>query len=99
VVIFETSLVPRWYIPRDDVLAELLPGTARTVCAYKGHPVYRSVRTPAALRENVAWTYEQPLRDALPVAGLVAFFDEQVEIEVDGERRRPPPSAWAGRRW
>jgi uncharacterized protein (DUF427 family) len=39
-VIFETGMGPRWYLPRTDVRAELLPGDAHTVCAYKGQASY-----------------------------------------------------------
>jgi uncharacterized protein (DUF427 family) len=99
VVIFETGLMPRWYFPPQDLRAELLPGTASTVCAYKGRPEYWSARTPAVLRENIAWSYVEPLHDALAVAGRIAFFDEHVDLDVDGERRPRPASPWAAPRW
>ena len=56
-------------------------------------------RTAAGLLENIAWTYREPLRDALPIAGLVAFFNERVEIEVDGERQPCPPTPWSRPGW
>jgi uncharacterized protein (DUF427 family) len=98
-VIFETGMGPRWYLPRTDVRAELLPGDAHTVCAYKGHASYWSVGTSAGLRENIAWTYLEPRRDALPVAGQVAFLDEHVDLEVDGEPQPHPRTLWAAPRW
>jgi uncharacterized protein (DUF427 family) len=98
-VIFETGMGPRWYLPHADVRAELLAGDAHTVCAYKGHASYWSVRTAAGLRENIAWTYLEPRRDALPVAGLVAFFDEHVDLEVGGVPQPRPQTLWSAPRW
>jgi uncharacterized protein (DUF427 family) len=99
-VIFETGLVPRWYFPREDVGAELVASHLQTACAYKGQARYWSVRTrDGALHENVAWTYDEPRRDAAPVAGLVAFFDEHVDLEVDGDRLQRPDSPWARPGW
>ena len=36
--------------------------------------------------ENIAWTYEDPRHDGLPVKGHLAFFSDRAVIEVDGER-------------
>jgi uncharacterized protein (DUF427 family) len=99
-VLYETSLVARWYMPREDVLAELVTSDVRTTCAYKGHASYWSVRTPAgALLENVAWTYRDPLHDAERVRDLVCFFNEHVDLDVDGERQERPRSPWSAPRW
>jgi uncharacterized protein (DUF427 family) len=98
-IVYETGLMPRWYLPREDVRAELQPGGAETVCAYKGHPVYWSVTTASGLYENVAWTYLDPLPGVAAIAGRVAFFDEHVDIEVDGRPRGRPRSPWAEPRW
>jgi hypothetical protein len=57
------------------------------------------LRARPRLRENVAWSYPEPLHDALAVAGLIAFFDEHVDLDVDGERRPRPASPWAAPRW
>ena len=89
--LFETGLPVRWYIPREDVLAELEPSDHRTVCAYKGFPVHFDV----AGEDAVAWTYPDPLHDGLPVKDLIAFYDERVDIEVDGELQERPATQWA----
>jgi uncharacterized protein (DUF427 family) len=91
VVLFETGLPPRWYIPREDVKAELESSDHRTTCAYKGHATHFSV----AGEEAVAWTYEEPLHDGQPVKGLVAFYDERVDIEIDGEPQGRPQTQWS----
>jgi len=90
-VLFETGLPPRWYIPRDDLRAELIPSEYRTVCAYKGRASHWSV----AGEEAVAWSYEDPFHEALPVRGLVAFYDERVDLELDGELRERPRTQWS----
>ena len=90
-VLFETGLPPRWYIPRADVRAELEPSDHRTTCAYKGHATHFAV----AGEDAVAWSYEDPLLDALPVKDLVAFYDERVDIELDGEPQERPRTEWS----
>jgi uncharacterized protein (DUF427 family) len=91
VLLFETSLPTRFYLPREDVVAELRPSAKRTTCAYKGHASYWSVDAA----EDLAWTYEDPLPEAAPVTGLVAFFDELVDVVLDGERRERPRTHFA----
>jgi uncharacterized protein (DUF427 family) len=97
--IFETAMGPRWYFPRQDIRVELLDGDAHTVCAYKGHATYWSVRLPSGLHENIAWTYLEPRHDALAVGGRVAFFDEQVDLEVDGQPQPRSRTPWSIPRW
>jgi uncharacterized protein (DUF427 family) len=94
-VLFETSLPPRWYLPPEDVVAELEPSDLRTTCAYKGHARYHSV----AGAENLFWHYDEPRHDALPVKGLLAFFNEQVDLELDGELQPRPGGPWAQPGW
>ena len=98
-VLFETGLPPRWYFPREDVRAELIPTDLWTVCAYKGYADYFSVRAGGELHENVAWIYREPLHDAAAVRDYVAFFNERVEIEVDGEIQESLATAWSAPGW
>jgi uncharacterized protein (DUF427 family) len=89
--LFETGLPVRWYLPREDVSAELEPSNHRTICAYKGHATHFDVAAESA----IAWTYEDPLHDGLPVRGLVAFYNERVDLEVDGEPQERPRTQWS----
>jgi uncharacterized protein (DUF427 family) len=84
-LLFETSLPTRFYIPREDVVADLAPSERRTICAYKGEAGYFSVDGL-----DLVWTYEEPLLDALPIKGLLCFFDELVDVTVDGRKRARP---------
>lgn len=92
VALFETNLPTRWYIPRDDVSAELVRNdTHRTTCAYKGHATHYDV----AGEKAIAWSYELPLNDALPVRNMIAFYNERTDIEVDGELEERPRTQWS----
>lgn len=90
-LLYETGLPVRCYLPPEDVrLDRLQPSETRSTCAYKGHASHL-----AHAGTDVAWTYPEPLFDAPPVAGLIAFYDERVDITVDGERRGRPRTEWA----
>lgn len=95
--LFETSLPVRTYVRREDVRLDLLlPSETRTACAYKGQTTsYWAVERADGRRVDVAWSYEHPLPDAVEVTGLVAFFDERVDVVVDGERRERPITPWS----
>jgi uncharacterized protein (DUF427 family) len=89
----ETQLPMRFYLPREDVRVELHPSSLRTYCPYKGEASYWSVDVGGLRRESLGWTYEQPLPDAVAISGLVAFWDEQVDVFLDGELRARPGGA------
>jgi uncharacterized protein (DUF427 family) len=92
VALFETGLPTRWYIPRDDVSAELTRNDGhRTTCAYKGHATHWD----AAGEEAIAWSYELPLNDAVPVRSMIAFYNERADIEIDGEPQDRPRTQWS----
>jgi uncharacterized protein (DUF427 family) len=92
VLLFETGLPVRHYLPRDDVRMDLLtPSEKRTTCAYKGHASYFS----APSDPDIAWTYEEPLPDAEQIRGLIAFFGEHSDIAVDGQLLDRPRTEWS----
>ena len=82
-LLFETGIHTRFYLPREDVHGELVPSERRSYCPYKGEASYFSL----GRHTDVAWSYEHPLPDGPLVDGLVAFFDERVEVVLDGVRR------------
>jgi uncharacterized protein (DUF427 family) len=90
-LLFETLLPVRFYLPREDVAVRLEPSDTVTYCAYKGRASYYSV--PDGPRD-VAWTYHEPLHDAEPVRDRICFFDEHLDVIVDGERRERPVTPW-----
>lgn len=84
----ETGLRPRTYLPKSDVRMDLLEATDRTTtCPHKGAARYWSVRAGGVVHENVAWCYEHPIPEAGPIAGLIAFYDERVDVFVEEKGR------------
>jgi uncharacterized protein (DUF427 family) len=92
--VFETNLPLRFYLPRGDLQVEPRPSARRTVCAYKGEASYWSFEL-GGKSADVAWTYPDPLPDARALTGLVAFYDELVDVILDGERRERPDTPFA----
>jgi uncharacterized protein (DUF427 family) len=95
-LLFETSLPVRAYFRREDVRMELLrPSPTRSRCAYKGEAIYFSVEGAGPEGEDVAWCYEDPLPEVGLIVGRLAFFDERVDVLLDGVRRERPVTAWS----
>ena len=100
-LLFETGLPVRFYLPPEDVRLDLLsPSVTRTTCAYKGIASYwaapdTTATDTADVPTDVAWTYSDPLPDAAPVTHMICFFDERVDIVVDGERSDRPLTPWS----
>jgi uncharacterized protein (DUF427 family) len=92
VLVFETGLPTRYYVPRTALnLAVLEPSRTVTQCPYKGTTsAYWSVRVGTQLHRDLAWSYAFPTRQLLPIAGLVAFYNEKTDITVDGRRLERP---------
>ena len=67
---------------------------SRTGCAYKGYASYWSVGD----EEDVVWTYRDPRPEVERIRDYVAFFNERVDIEVDGELEERPVTQWSPRR-
>jgi uncharacterized protein (DUF427 family) len=86
VLVFETMLMTRFYLPREDVLASLTISPTATACAYKGRATHYTV----VGRKDLAWSYLEPLPEVARLAGLVAFYDEKVDVTVDGVLRDKP---------
>jgi uncharacterized protein (DUF427 family) len=96
-ILFETGLIPRLYLPMTDVrLDVLVPSDTVTHCPYKGAATYWSVEVGGTRHEDLAWCYRAPLPESQKVAGLVAFYDEKIDLILDGvpqERPRTPFAA------
>lgn len=94
VLLAETGLPTRYYIPRQDVRTDLLRPTAtRTRCPFKGQASYWSVQADGELHEDLVWSYETPIPEAAGITGLMCFYNERVEITVDGQRQPPRKAA------
>jgi uncharacterized protein (DUF427 family) len=95
-ILFETGLPPRYYLPAEDVRTELLvPSSTQTRCAYKGVASHWSVRVEERLVEDLVWSYPEPLLEVEPIRGLFCFYQERVDLEVDGELQTRPRTQWS----
>jgi uncharacterized protein (DUF427 family) len=78
VLLFETGLPPRAYVPRTDVRVPIEPGDKRTICPYKGEARYWNVGGVA----DAALSHESPRPEATGIAGHLAFDPERVDVQI-----------------
>src|SRR5215204_5360797 len=87
-ILFETGLPPRYYISPEDVRDDLLlPSDKETQCPYKGTASYHSVKVGDETAEDLVWYYPQPIAAAEGIRDRLSFFNEKVDLEVDGEEQ------------
>lgn len=90
-LLFETGLPARYYLPPGDVDRSRMVQTPHsTRCPYKGEAQYWSFRLGSQTYENLLWAYPHPLPGVEGIAGLLSFYNEAVDIVVDGERQERP---------
>ena len=92
VLVFETGLPTRYYINRTEVDFEhLVASDTVTSCPYKGTTSgYWSVDLHGQMQPDLAWSYDFPTRDLAPIAGLIAFYNEKVDVNLDDRRLQRP---------
>jgi uncharacterized protein (DUF427 family) len=96
VMLFETFLPTRYYLPPEDVRMDLLERTdTQTACAYKGFASYWSATLNGTVVPDVAWSYEDPHNYAEAVRGMICFFNERVDLTIDGEPIERPRTPWS----
>ena len=93
-LLFEKGLPTRIYLPVEDVdLALLEPVRLTSTCPYKGEADrYWRLRTGG---EEIAWSYSAPFHQVSAITGLIAFYNERVELRIDGAPFLDTPSTWA----
>jgi uncharacterized protein (DUF427 family) len=90
-LLFETGLPTRFYLPQTDVRLDLLePSHSATSCPYKGTAAYWSATIADRHEPDIAWIYRTPLPESQKIAGLVCFYNERVDLYVDGELQEKP---------
>ncbi len=94
----ETSHPPVYYVPREDVAAELLErGRGGSWCEWKGAATYWDAVVDGHRTAGVAWSYEDPSAGYEHLRSAVAFYPGRVDRAlVDGERVRPQPGSFYG---
>jgi uncharacterized protein (DUF427 family) len=95
-LLFETYLPTRYYIPAPDVNMDyLLPSNTRSACPYKGWANYWSIKVGDKLLTDVVWSYPEPIPENPKIKGLFAFFNEKVDVVVDGVLQERPRTPWS----
>ena len=92
ILLFETGLPTRYYFDRTDVSFDHLePSHTQSVCPYKGITSgYWSARIGNTVQSDIAWTYDYPMRQVASIAGLIAFYNEKLDIVLDGDKLPRP---------
>jgi uncharacterized protein (DUF427 family) len=91
-MLFETGLPVRYYLPREDVRMDLLePSDRHSLCAYKGRASYYSL----AGDDDAVWFYPDPLPESIAIKDHLSFWNERADIEVDGELLERPVTKWS----
>jgi uncharacterized protein (DUF427 family) len=94
--LYETGLPVRYYLPTEDVRTDLLERSdTLTRCAYKGEALHWSARLGDRLVPDVAWTYEDPRPEVAPIRGRICFYNERVDLDVDGAAAERPQTPWS----
>ena len=95
-LLFETGLPTRYYLPPQDVRMDLLERSETvTQCPYKGVATHWTVRLGDQRFTDYAWSYPFPIPEIPKIEGLIAFYNERVDaLIVDGERVLRPQSRW-----
>ena len=96
VILFETGLPPRYYLPLSDIRTDLLtPSATQTHCPYKGTATYWSVDTGHGTHPDLAWAYRAPLPESQKIAGLACFYNEKTDVYLDEELQERPRTHFA----
>jgi uncharacterized protein (DUF427 family) len=96
VLLFETYLPTRYYLPFADVRSEfLVPSDTVSVCPYKGVARYWSVRAGDVVVPDAAWSYPDPIAEIPKIRDLVCFFTERLDLFVDGVPQARTVSPWS----
>lgn len=95
-LLFETFLPTRYYLPFEDVRTDLLTASDTfTICPYKGQARYWSIRIGDTLVPDAAWSYPDPIPENPKIRDLLCFFNEKVDLVVDGVPLERPWSPWS----
>jgi uncharacterized protein (DUF427 family) len=90
-MLIESHMPTRYYLPITDIRVDLLrPSAAVTHCPYKGAATYWSIEVNGVTYDDVIWCYRTPLPESQKVAGLACFYNERVDLYVDGVLQERP---------
>ena len=96
IFLFETGLPTRYYLPKTDVLMDLLEDSdLNTDCPYKGTASYYHVTIEGEHHENIVWWYPSPVAESARIVGYVSFYNEKVDISIDGVPEGRPKTVFS----
>ena len=97
IFLFETGMPARYYIPRQDIRADMLMSSEKkTRCPYKGVAHYHSVKVAGTVFEDIVWTYPEPVAECPKIKDLLCFFNEKVDsIAIDGKVIAKQKTNWS----
>lgn len=94
--LLETGLPTRYYLPVSAVDQGVLrDSNLLTRCPYKGDAEYYHVVVDEVEMENLVWYYRLPTHESAAIAGLVCFYNEKVDIVLDGKLLDRPKTHFA----
>jgi uncharacterized protein (DUF427 family) len=95
-LLFETHLPLRYYLPFEDVRTDLfVPSDVITRCPYKGTARFWSVAVGETVVPDAAWSYPEPIPENPKIRDLVCFYNERVDLVVDGVPQPRPETPWS----
>ena len=95
--VLETHHAPTYYLPPEDVAAELIPCPGLTFCEWKGRAEYFDVRAGAGRARRAAWRYPRPSPRFRALANHLSFYAGEMDAcEVGGVRVLPQPGDFYG---
>ena len=95
-LLFETNLPTRYYIPAEDVnMAYLTASDSHTQCPYKGTASYWHVTIGDKAYSDLVWYYPDPIPECPKIKDLLCFYNEKVDLFVDGELQERPKTHWS----
>lgn len=97
VMVFETGLPTRYYFNRTEVdFRQLVESETTSACPYKGETsAYWSGSFGDQIVQDIAWSYGYPNGQLQAIAGLVAFYNEKVDVLIDGVREEQPATRFS----
>jgi uncharacterized protein (DUF427 family) len=96
VLLYETGLPTRYYVPKLDVRMDLLEATSTvTHCPYKGAASYWSLRVGDKTYRDFVWAYPRPIPEIPKIENLLCFYNEKVDLYVDGVKQERPLSPFS----
>ena len=62
--------------------------STETYCPYKGKAGYWDVEVGGKVSKDLVWFYQYPTAESALVAGHLCFYNEKVDVWVDGEKEK-----------